>query len=147
MQLINMTIYLHDNDSNTKLYMALKGKSEEHQREFWRTGQLCNWLIIDGDRKITKVPVTITGLWIYIYIYYVPWVINNAINLQRCHLIVLLSLNYSTTNPVKHNYFYYKHNYVFTQICYMFWQIRSQSAETVTNIYKMKLTSVLSYLL
>jgi len=60
MQLISMTIYLHDNGSATSLYMALKEKTEKHQRDFCSTGQLCNWLIMDGERKITKVPVTIT---------------------------------------------------------------------------------------
>jgi len=61
MQLISMTIYLHDTGSDTSLYMALNEKTEKHQREFCCTGQLCNWLIMDGEGKITEVPVTITG--------------------------------------------------------------------------------------
>ena len=68
--------------------MALKGKTEKPQREFCCTGQLCNWLIMDGERKITEVSVTITGPW-YIYIW-CSMGHKNAINLPRCHLIVLL---------------------------------------------------------
>ena len=50
--------------------MALKDTIKQHQREFYCTGQLpcyftekqlCSWLIMDGERKITKVPVTIIG--------------------------------------------------------------------------------------
>jgi hypothetical protein len=70
MWLISMTIYLHDNASDTSIYMALKEMFKQHQREFNCTGelpchftekQLCNWHILDGESKITKMPVTMTG--------------------------------------------------------------------------------------
>ena len=69
-----MTIYWHDTGSDTLIYMALKEKTEKQQREFccteqlpchFKEKQLCNWLILDGEWKITKVPVTIIGPWIY----------------------------------------------------------------------------------
>ena len=71
-----MTIYLHDTGSHTSIYVPLKENIEKHQREFYCTGQLpchfrekqlCNWFILHGERKITKVPVAIICPPQYIY--------------------------------------------------------------------------------
>ena len=94
---------------------------------FLFTSERNSWLILEGGRKITKVPVTKTGPWIYIY--GVPRVIKSKlifrhISMCYCKLIIQNTIQ-------SNNYFYYKHNYVFTKICYMFWPIKSPSGETL----------------
>ena len=64
---------------------------------------------------------------------------RDVISLCYCNLITPQPIQSNTTIFITTQLCFYK-------ICYMFWQIRSQSAETVTDMYRMKLTFVLPYL-